>query len=154
MLLYRIYIWPPELGVLGSMYVRVQFQLASFRAETWITLIGISRKLWPFIICANVILSWNWLVMNLLFSWAEFCCHIVCVLWLRDHRLFYFVLVRAYGIYAEQLFSITKEDIGIQQQLYEIVKGKNFAFNCLSWKFTEMIMITNEVIPENLVVVR
>ena len=49
---------------------------------------------------------------------------------------------------------ITKEDIGIEQQLYEIVRGKNFALNCLSWKFTEMIMITNEVIPEILVVVR
>ena len=47
-----------------------------------------------------------------------------------------------------------KEDIGIEQQLYEIVRGKNFALNCLSWKFAEMIMITNEVIPENLVVVR
>ena len=50
----------------------------------------------------------------------------------------------------------TKEDIGIdlEQQLYEIVRGKNFALNYLSWKFTEMIMITIEVIPENLVVVR
>ena len=48
----------------------------------------------------------------------------------------------------------TKEDIGIEQQLYEIVRGKNFALNCLSTKFTEMIMITNEVIPENLVIVR
>ena len=48
----------------------------------------------------------------------------------------------------------TKEDIGIEQQLYEIVRGKNFALNCLSTKFTEMIMITNEVIPENLDVVR
>ena len=47
-----------------------------------------------------------------------------------------------------------KEDIGIEQQLYEIVRGKNFALNCLSRKFTEMIMIINEVIPENLVVVR
>ena len=47
---------------------------------------------------------------------------------------------------------ITKEDIGIEQQLYEIVRGKNFALNCLSWKLTETIMITNEVIPENLVV--
>ena len=27
---------------------------------------------------------------------------------------------------------ITKEDIGIEQQLYEIVRGKNFALNCLS----------------------
>ena len=26
----------------------------------------------------------------------------------------------------------TKEDIGIEQQLYEIVRGKNFALNCLS----------------------
>ena len=26
----------------------------------------------------------------------------------------------------------TKEDIGIEQQLYEIVMGKNFALNCLS----------------------
>ena len=25
----------------------------------------------------------------------------------------------------------TKEDIGIEQQLYEIVRGKNFALNCL-----------------------
>ena len=40
------------------------------------------------------------------------------------------------------------------QKLYEIVRGKNFALNCLSWKFIEMIMITNEVIAENLVVVR
>ena len=48
----------------------------------------------------------------------------------------------------------TKEDIGIEQQLYDIVNGKHFALNCLSWKFTEMILITNEVIPENLVVVR
>ena len=48
----------------------------------------------------------------------------------------------------------TKEDIGIEQQLYEIVRGKNFVLNCLSWKFTEMIMITNEVISENLVVVK
>ena len=47
-----------------------------------------------------------------------------------------------------------KEDIGIEQQLHEIVRGKNFALICLSWKFPEMIMITNEVIPENLVVVR
>ena len=37
--------------------------------------------------------------------------------------------------------------IGIEQQLYEIVRGK-------IWKFTEMIMITNEVISENLVVMR
>ena len=50
--------------------------------------------------------------------------------------------------------STTKEDIDIEQQLYEIVRGKNFALNCLSWKFTDLIMITNEVIPENLVVVR
>ena len=49
--------------------------------------------------------------------------------------------------------SAIKEDIGIEQQLYEIARGKNFALNCLSWKFTEMIMITNEVIPESLVVV-
>ena len=49
---------------------------------------------------------------------------------------------------------ITKEDRGIEQQLYETVRGKNFALNCLSWKFTEMIMITREVIPENLDVVR
>ena len=48
---------------------------------------------------------------------------------------------------------VSKEDIGIEQQLYEIVMGQNFALNCLSCKFTEMIMITNEVIPENLVVV-
>ena len=27
---------------------------------------------------------------------------------------------------------VTKEDIGIEQQLYEIVRGKNFALNCLS----------------------
>ena len=51
-------------------------------------------------------------------------------------------------------FGLTKEDIGIEQQLFEIVRGKNCALNCLSWKFTEMIVITNEVIPENLVVVR
>ena len=49
---------------------------------------------------------------------------------------------------------VTKEDIDKEQQLFEIVRGKNFTLNCLSWKFTEMIMITNEVIPENLVVVR
>ena len=53
-----------------------------------------------------------------------------------------------------KLYNYHKEDIGIEQQLYEIVRGKNFALNCLSWKFTEMIIITNEVIPENLVVVR
>ena len=53
-----------------------------------------------------------------------------------------------------RLDGYTKEDIGIEQQLYEIVRGKNFAINCLSWKFTEMIMITNEVIPENFVVMR
>ena len=52
-------------------------------------------------------------------------------------------------------YTYTKEDIGIEQQLYEIVRSKNFALNCLSWKFTEMIMITNSVvIPENFVVVR
>ena len=28
--------------------------------------------------------------------------------------------------------SYTKEDIGIEQQLYEIVRGKKFALNCLS----------------------
>ena len=49
---------------------------------------------------------------------------------------------------------LTKEDIDVEQQLYEILRGKNFALNCLIWKFTERIMITNEVIPENLVVVR
>ena len=54
----------------------------------------------------------------------------------------------------QYFWSTTKEDIGIEQQLSEIVRGKNFAFYCLSWKFTEMIMITNEGIPENLVVVR
>ena len=48
--------------------------------------------------------------------------------------------------------SVSKEDIGIEQ-LYEIARGKNFALNCLSRKFTEMIIITNEVIPKNLVVV-
>ena len=47
-----------------------------------------------------------------------------------------------------------KEDIGIEQELYEIVRGENFALNCSSRKFTEMIMIANEVIPENLVVMR
>ena len=57
-------------------------------------------------------------------------------------------------IHAIVLESDIKEDIGIEQQLYEIVRGKNFALNCLSWKFTEMIMVTNEVIPENLVAVR
>ena len=51
-------------------------------------------------------------------------------------------------------FGYNREDIGIEQQLNEIVRGKNFALNCLTWKFTEMIMITHEVIPENLVVVR
>ena len=45
------------------------------------------------------------------------------------------------------------EDIGIEQQLYEIVRWKNFALNCLSWKFTVMIMIANKVIPENLALV-
>ena len=54
----------------------------------------------------------------------------------------------------DPFFGYTKEDIGIEQQLDEIVRGKNFSLNCLSWKLTEMIMITNEVIPENLVVVR
>ena len=49
---------------------------------------------------------------------------------------------------------LINEDMGIEQQLYEIVRGKNFALNCLSWKFTEMIMVTNEAIPENLVVLR
>ena len=49
---------------------------------------------------------------------------------------------------------MTKEDIGTEQQLYEIVNGKNFAFSCLSLKFSETIMIANEVIPENLVAVR
>ena len=53
----------------------------------------------------------------------------------------------------DPFFGYTKKDIDIKQ-LYEIARGKNFALNCLSWKFTEMIMITNEVIPENLVVVR
>ena len=43
---------------------------------------------------------------------------------------------------------------GIEQELFEIVRGKNFALNYLSWKFTEMIMITNKVILLNLVVVR
>ena len=47
-----------------------------------------------------------------------------------------------------------KEDIGIEQQLYEIIRGKNFALNSLSWKFTEMIMIANQFIPENVFVVR
>ena len=51
------------------------------------------------------------------------------------------------------IYIYIKEDIGIEQQLYEIVRGKNFALNCLSCKFTEMIMITNKVIPENLLVV-
>ena len=51
-------------------------------------------------------------------------------------------------------YGYNKEDIGIEQQLLEIVRDKNFALNCFSWKFTEMIMVTNEVIPENLVVVR
>ena len=50
--------------------------------------------------------------------------------------------------------SVTKQDIGIEQQLYEIIRWKDFALNYLSWKFTEMIMIANEVIPENLAVVR
>ena len=56
--------------------------------------------------------------------------------------------------YTSSVYSTNKEDIDIEQQLYEIVRGKNFALNCLSSKFTEMIMITNEVIPEKLVVVR
>ena len=30
------------------------------------------------------------------------------------------------------MHGITKEDKGIEQQLYEIVRGKNFALNCLS----------------------
>ena len=33
---------------------------------------------------------------------------------------------------ADQLVRSTKEDIGIEQQLYEIVRGKHFALNCLS----------------------
>ena len=32
----------------------------------------------------------------------------------------------------EVKYSETKEDTGIEQQLYEIVRGKNFALNCLS----------------------
>ena len=39
--------------------------------------------------------------------------------------------------------------IGIEEQLYEIVRGKNFELYSLSWNFTEMLMIANEVIPEN-----
>ena len=47
-------------------------------------------------------------------------------------------------LYTSELFSVleykligyaddsTKEDIGIEQQLYEIVRVKNFALNCLS----------------------
>ena len=61
--------------------------------------------------------------------------------------------------YSDQCFEIVylsevgiKEDIGIEQ-LYEIIRGKNFALTCLTRKFTEMIMITNRFIPENLVVV-
>ena len=55
----------------------------------------------------------------------------------------------SHGVWPKKIYCI-----GIEQQLHEIVRGNNFALNCLSWKFTEMIMITNEVIPENLVVVR
>ena len=61
------------------------------------------------------------------------------------------MLVACYGLVHDDC---TKEDIGIEQQLYEIVRGKKFVLNCLSWKFIEMIMIINEVIPENFVVVR
>ena len=32
----------------------------------------------------------------------------------------------------QEWLGYTKEDIGIEQQLYEIVRGKNFALNCLS----------------------
>ena len=48
-----------------------------------------------------------------------------------------------------------KEDTGIEQLLqYLKLQGvKKIAPNCLSWKYVEMIMIANEVIPENLVVV-
>ena len=57
------------------------------------------------------------------------------------------------SIFLDLMLSTVKEDIGIEQQLNEIVSGKNFALNCLSWKFTKMIMVTNEVFPENLIVV-
>ena len=39
----------------------------------------------------------------------------------------------------KSLIGYKKEDTGIEQQLYEIVRGKNFALNCLSWKFTEIV---------------
>ena len=38
------------------------------------------------------------------------------------------------------------------EQLYKIVRSKNFALNNLSRKFTETIIIANLVIPENFVV--
>ena len=69
----------------------------------------------------------------------------------KDSELFPHVCLQYMHTYNQRS---TKEGIGIEQQLYEIVRGKNFALNCLSWKFREMIMITNEVVPENLVVVR
>ena len=63
-------------------------------------------------------------------------------------------IIWRFGVRSSNAQMQTKEDIDIEQQLYENVRGKNFALNCLSWKLTEMIMITNEVIPENLVLVR
>ena len=50
-------------------------------------------------------------------------------------------------------YSKTKEEVGIEQQLYKIVRWKIFALNFLSWTFAVMIMIANNVIPENFHVV-
>ena len=38
--------------------------------------------------------------------------------------------------------------IGIEKQLYEIIRGKKKSLNSLSSKFTEMTTIANQVIPE------
>ena len=40
----------------------------------------------------------------------------------------------------------------IEEQVSEIVMGNHFIFNRLGWNITDMIMIANKFIPENLVV--
>ena len=41
-------------------------------------------------------------------------------------------LIDCYSLLSYNLQGYIKEEIGIEQQLYEIVRGKKFALNCLS----------------------
>ena len=72
-----------------------------------------------------------------------FLLYVLMTLWEVDWELY---------LIAKQRYQ--RKFTGIEEQLYEIVRGKKISLNCLSWNFADTMKIANKVITENLVVDR